>query len=121
LAPAPAAQQINGSTQLDQRIIRGLDAIDTRNRVEDSTFLLLFVILGLRSENDAAELNQQPFGWPVNRGVVNDVALLGDLYLDIKPDGTRRDAFRELVKEVAGALGLLSSVVKMVDSGFKML
>ena len=119
MAPAPAAQQINGSTQLEQRIIRGLDAIDTRNRVEDSSFLLLLVIMGLCSENDGAELNQRPLGWPVNRGVVDDVALIGDLYLDIKPDGTRGDAFRELVKEVVGTLGLRGSVVKMFDAGLR--
>ena len=53
----------------------------TRNRVEDNPILLLLVITRSMGEKDSAEMNQPAIARPVDRGVVYDVAGIGDLYL----------------------------------------
>jgi hypothetical protein len=75
---APTAEQVDGGTQFKQRVIGGLDPVHARKRVEDHPFLLLFIIGGLRRENDSAERNQLPIGGPVDRSVVPRKISSGD-------------------------------------------
>jgi hypothetical protein len=117
LTPAAAAHQIDGGAQLKQRVIRGFDAVHAGNGVEDDLLLLQLVVHGLRGQNYRAEMNYRAIGGPMNGRVIHNVALTGDLYQDVEPDGARRDALRKFFEKIVGILALGGSVVEMLDAG----
>src|SRR5262249_40522364 len=78
LATPAAAKQINGGAQFEQWVIGRFDAVDARNRVEDHP-AVLFVIGSFRHEHDSAEANQGPIARPMDRRVIDHVAVICDL------------------------------------------
>jgi hypothetical protein len=55
LASPPSAEQIDRSAQLQQRIIRWLNPVYSRNRIKDDFFLFRGVIFDRRGENHLAQ------------------------------------------------------------------
>src|SRR5882724_8268290 len=114
LAARPAAEQIGGSTQLQQRVVRRLNPLDARDRVEDD-FSVRFVIRSRLRQSDRAQGNDGPRRRPVHCGVIDHIAIFSDLDLDIQSDGAPSDAFLNLVEQVIGSLGLCRFVVQMLE------
>ena len=86
--PAPsAAHQIDIRSRLEERIGRGFDAIHSRDRIEDDVLLLDSVVRNDLLQTDLAERELRTLLGPANCGIVNGVAVLGQLYDYAKPDG----------------------------------
>lgn len=87
-ASAPSSgQQIDVGPRLKQRITGGLDAVHPRDRIEDDVLLLACVIRGDFLQADFAERALCTLLGPAGRGIVNCVAVLGQLYDYSKPYG----------------------------------
>ena len=85
-APA-AAQQVDRAPHLDERVVRGIDAVDARDRVEDDLTHLRIVLGFARcGQGDGAELDLLPIVRPPHRGVGDLVAVVRDLHGDVEGD-----------------------------------
>ena len=81
--------------------------------------LLQFVICGPRVQSDGAKGDQGPFFRPVDRGVIHDVALVGDLDSDLKSDKPGCQAMCKLLEQVVGVLALGRRLTWMFDARFR--
>ncbi len=111
----PAAHQINIGAWLEERIGRGFDAIHSRDRIEDDVLLLAGVVRRDFLQTDFAERELRTLLGPADRGIVNDVAVLGQLYDYAKPDGFLCNSLFDLVEEevwtARGGFGLVEIFV----------
>ena len=83
---APSARhQIDVRPRLEQRVGRGLDALDARNGVENDPLLLGGVVWGNGCQTDLSELYQLAALRPADGRIIRDVAILCQLYEDAKP------------------------------------
>jgi hypothetical protein len=116
----PAAHQINIGAWLEERIGRGFDAIHPRDRIEDDVLLRAGVVRRDFPQTEFAERELRTVRGPADGGIVNDVAILGQLYDDAKPDGFPCNALLDLVEEEIwtprGGFGLVEIFVASTGS-----
>ena len=116
-AAPPAADEVDGGAQLEQGVAGGIDAVDAGYGVEDDA-LLLGSVVGLHGgESEGAELLHGTRFGPVDGGVVDGVALFGELDDDVEGDGAFREALGELIEEVVGRFGFGGGVVEVLVAG----
>ncbi len=93
--PAPSsAQQVNRRSQFEQRIIRGIDSIDTRDWIEDNPFLFVRMIRDRSCQDDFPQMDERSFLGPMNRGIIHDVSIAGHLHVKLKADRSPFRSFR---------------------------
>src|SRR5215471_19067342 len=106
----PPAHQIDVGARLEEGIGRGFDAVHAWDRIKDDVLLLAGVVRGDFRQTDFAERALRTFFRPADRGIVDRVAVLGQLHGYPKPDGFPGNALLDLVKEgvwpARGAFGL---------------
>ena len=99
--PAPAsAQQVNRSSQLEQRIGGGLDAVHPRDRVEDDVLLLGERVRQNLRQLHGAQLHLFARLRPVHGGVVCRVSFPGELDQNSEADRRLRHTLGDLVEVV---------------------
>src|SRR5271166_1391958 len=119
LAAPAAANQIDGGTELEKRIVRGFDPFDARDRIEDDLFLLVSVICNRCGKDDLAEVYKRPVLRPMFGGVVDNITIVCDLDKDVETDRSFGDSFCEFVEEKVRFFGLRCCVVEMIVSGLR--
>src|SRR5215472_468282 len=95
----PPAHQIDVGARLEERIGRGFDAVHARDRIEDDVLLLAGVVRRDLPQADFPKRELPSLLGPADGGVVNRVAVLGQLHGYAKPDRPAGNALPELVEE----------------------
>ena len=72
----PAGHQINVSARIEQRIGRGLDTFNARNRIEDDSLLFAGIVRDNGCQRDLSERDQLTAFRPADGRIVRDVAIL---------------------------------------------
>lgn len=103
-APSPA-HQIDVGSRLEERIGRGFDAVHSRDRIKDDVLLRAGVVRSDFLQADFAERELRTVLGRANRGIINGVAVLGQLHRYAKSDGFPCNSLFDLVEEEVGAAG----------------
>src|SRR5882724_7526437 len=103
-APPPSADQINRGPQLKQRIIRRLNPIQARNRIEDNLLLFVRMIGNCTRQRNGSQLHNLPLGWPMHCRVINNIAVLSNLNRDLELDRALRQPLIQLVEQIIRSL-----------------
>jgi hypothetical protein len=111
--PLPPADEVNPRSHIDERVIRGLDALDTRDRVKDDLSLLLWIVIGDLVKCDRAELDDLPLVRPVDGRIVRDVSGPRDLGHELEHDG---NGVGDFVVEIVCGFGLDVLFPEMLDA-----
>src|SRR5438046_6305131 len=82
-APPPSANQINRGPQLKQRIVRRLNPIQARNRIEANPLLFVSMVGNCTRQRNGSQLHNLPFGWPTHCRVILNIAVLTNLTRDL--------------------------------------
>ena len=115
-----ARDEIDRSADLEERIGGGLDALHTRNRIEDDILLLLVVVFHETGQRERPEVNATTIFWPVHGDVINDITIVGDLRVELERDAFSVESLLELVKEEARGFFLQGSFVEVIDAGVRL-
>ena len=116
----PPAHEINIGARLEERIGRGFDALHAGDRIEDDVLLLAGVVRRDFPQADFAERELGTLLGPADRGIVSDVAVLGQLYGYAKPDRFLCNSLFYLVEEevrtARGRFGLVENSLPATGS-----
>lgn len=118
-SPLTARNQIQTRPDIDDGIVAGLDALDTRDGIVDDGALLLVIVVGDGVQLEGAELDELALLRPAHGGVVGLIAVLGDLDPPGEGGAAVDDARLDLVvqkRRVAG-LGVLVGQVRLTRVG----
>src|SRR5207237_4170042 len=85
-APPPSANQINRGPQLKQRVVRRLNPIQARNRIENNLLLLVSIVGNCTRQRNGSQLHHLPLGWPMHCRVIHNIAVLSNLNRDFELD-----------------------------------
>src|SRR5271155_2239228 len=96
---SPPGHQINVGSRLEERIGRGFDAIHSGDGIEDNVLLLPGVVRSDFVQTDLAECALGTLLGPADRGIIDSVTVLGQLYGHAKPDGFLCNSLFDLVEE----------------------
>jgi hypothetical protein len=83
---SPPAHQMHIGSWLEERIDQGFDAAHSRDRFEGDVLLLAGVIRSDLRQTVFTERELRAFLGPADRGIVDDVTILGQLHDYTKPD-----------------------------------
>jgi hypothetical protein len=119
LAAAAAANQIDGGAELEERIIRWVDPVDTWYWIEDDFLLVVCGVCDLGREYNFAEVDQGSISRPMIGRVVYNVTVVRDLYENLEADGALDYSVREFVVQKVRFLGLCRGVIQMIVSGLR--
>ena len=117
-SPAASIHQIDRSPHFEQGIGGGGDPIDTGDGVEDDLLLLVVAVGNGSGKRDGSQFKLSAVLGPVDRGIIHDVAGVGQLYQDFEFDRALCHSRGELVEEEVCTLFSDSGVVQMLDTGF---
>ena len=84
----PPTDQINRRPQLQQRIVRRLNSINPRNRIEDDLLLLTRRVGNRSSQRECAKFQNLAIFRPMNRRIIDHIAIVRDLHHDLELDRT---------------------------------
>src|ERR1700761_3865496 len=96
----PPADQINRRTKLQQRIVRRLDSINSRNWIEDDLLLLTRAIVNRRSQNECAKVQNLAIFHPMNRRIIDYIAIVRNLHQNLKPNRPLPNTLHDLGHQV---------------------
>ena len=110
----PSTEEINRRAHLEERIIRRFDTLHAGYGIENHVLLLLVALGHHALDLHGAQFRQLTRRWPVDRRVVDGVALLGNLREHAEGDGPTFQPLRQLVEQESGVLLLLGGRVEVL-------
>ena len=116
LAAAPAANQIDGGAEFEERIIRWVDSVDTWDGIEDDFLLVACVVRDRGGKDNFTEVDQGTIRRPVIGRVVYDITVVRDLHQELEADGGLADSVREFVVQEVRVLGFCCGVIQIIVS-----
>lgn len=105
-SPLLATQQVQISPLVQKRIVTNIHACNAGDRVEDDLALFLVVVVRHSLQGNRPQLHQLPVLGPTLRGIVGDVAFLGDLCPPAETHPAVDDARLDFVVQICRILGL---------------
>src|SRR5215467_2019346 len=75
-----------------------------------------FVVWRFRCQHNRPQMNRRAIGGPMDGGIIHDVTVACNLYVDVEPDGARCDAASQLLQQVIDVLGFGGCIVEMLDA-----
>jgi hypothetical protein len=113
-APPPSANQINRGPQLKQRVVRRLNPIQARNRIEDNLLLFVSMVGNCTGQRNGSQLHHLPLGWPMHRRVIHNIAVLSNLNRDLELDRALRQPLIQLVEQIVRSLRCSRRSIQML-------
>ena len=118
--PATAsAKQVDIGARLKQGIGGGLNSLDTRNGVKNDVALFRLAVRHRRVQNDLTEFHLGATLRPADRRVIKNISSLGQLYDNVKLEGTCRDALPDVVDKEVGAPGRDGGGIQVLVAEFR--
>src|SRR4029077_17767605 len=103
-APPSSANQINRGPQLKQRIVRRLNPIQARNRIEDNVLLFVSIVGNCTRQRNGSQLHHFPLSWPMHCRVIHNIAVLSNLNRDLELDRALCQPLIQLDEQIVWSL-----------------